>query len=121
MSFNKKRPRQRSRPRPKQKLSSVQERRLLKIISVLCVIALLWILFAPGSGLVTYISKRSELRTLEKQTVQIEQENRDLQKDVDRLLNDPEYLERIAREKHGLLKNNERVFDFSRKKIEQVE
>lgn len=119
MSVNKKNPRQRSRPRLKQKLSADQERRLLKIISGLLVLALLWILFAPGSGLVTYMAKRSELRTLERQVAEISQKNSDLQKDIDRLHNDPEYLERIARKEHGLLKKNERVFDFSRKKVEK--
>lgn len=67
------------------------------------------------------MAKRSELKKLELQTAQIEEENSKLQKDIDRLHNDPEYLERIAREEHGLLKKNERVFDFSRKKVEQGE
>ncbi|MFW2367510.1 MAG: FtsB family cell division protein [Desulforhopalus sp.] len=92
---------------------------MLKIISGLLVLALLWILFAPGSGVVAYLSKRSELKELERQTALIEQKNSELQKDIDKLHNDPEYLERIARKEHGLLKKNERVFDFSRKSAEQ--
>ena len=121
MPFNKKKPRQRPRPRPKQKLSAVQERRLLKIIAVLLFFAFLWILFAPGSGLLTYMTKRSELKKLEQETAKISEDNSNLQKDIERLQNDPEFLEKIARKDLGLLKKNERIFDFSKKHVEKNE
>jgi cell division protein FtsB len=121
MSLNEKKPRQRPRPRPKQKLSAVQERLLLKIIAALFVLALLWILFAPGTGLVTYMTKRSQLRKLEQETAQIRQKSSNLEIDIEKLENDPQYLERIARKDHGLLKKNERVFDFSSEKVEKDE
>lgn len=111
MSFKKKR----SRNRPKQKLSPVQERRLIRIVLGLLLLAILWISFAPGAGLLTYMTKRSDLKKLQQQTVRIEQENVHLQKEIDRLHNDTEYLERIARKEYGLLKKNEQVFDFSSK------
>lgn len=93
----------------------------MKIIAALSVLALLWILLAPGSGLVTYMTKRSQLRKLEQETAQIRQKSSNLEKDIEKLQNDPEYLERIARKDHGLLKKNERVFDFSREKVEKDE
>lgn len=110
MSFRKK------RPRSKQKLSPVQENRLVKIIFVIVVLVLLWVLFSPGSGIVTLMSKRSELKTLLQETIQLEQENIRLQTEVDRLQNDSAYLEEIARKDYGLLKKNEQVYDFSRTK-----
>lgn len=110
MSFKKK------KPRPKQKLSSVQESRVMKIIFALLVIALLWVIFAPGSGLVTLINKRSEMKKLQEETTQIEHQIGELQKEIDRLHNDPEYLEEVARKDFGLLKKNEKVFDFSTSK-----
>jgi cell division protein FtsB len=42
--------------------------------------------------------------------------NEELRLEIERLQNDRAYLERIAREEHGMLKENERVFDFSGKK-----
>ena len=45
--------------------------------------------------------------------VELEKENHDLRAEIDGLLNDPEYLEEIARKEYGLLRKNERVFDFS--------
>ncbi len=108
MSFIKK------KPRPKQTLSSVQESRMMKIVFALLVIALLWIFFAPGSGVISIINKRSELQNLQKETTQIEQKIVELQKEIDRLHNDPAYLEEIARKDFGLLKENEKVYDFSK-------
>lgn len=118
MSFiNKKpnqRPSQRSGQRPKLKLTDVQEGRVIKIVAGLVIMALLWIIFSPGSGIVTLMSKRSELKQLQEDTARIEQQIKELQKEIDLLHNDPRYLEDIARKDYGLLKKNERVFDFSK-------
>jgi cell division protein FtsB len=87
---------------------------VIKIVAGLVIIALLWIIFSPGSGIVTLMSKRSELKKLQEDTARIEQEIKELQKEIDLLHNDPHYLEDIARKDYGLLKKNERVFDFSK-------
>ncbi len=110
---------QKQRPKPKQKLSRVQESRVIKIVVALLVIALLWIILAPGSGVVTLVSKRSELTKLEQDKVRVEQHIHTLQEDIDRLNNDLFYLEEIARKEHGLLKKNEKVYDFSTTKPEK--
>lgn len=104
------------RLKPKQKLSPLQEKRFLKICVVLVVIALLWVVFAPRSGIFSLWKKRQELQRLQQQTVQLQKDNEVLEKDIDRLQNDPEYLEEIARKEYGLLKKNERVFEFSSRK-----
>jgi len=112
---------QKQRPKPKQKLSHLQESRVLKIVVALLVIALLWIIFVPGSGIVTLVSKRSVLTKLQQDKVQIEQHIHTLQEDIDRLNNDLSYLEEIARKEHGLLKKNEKVYDFSTTRPEKNE
>jgi cell division protein FtsB len=118
MSFINKKPNQRpsqtSGQRPKLKLTDVQESRVIKIVAGLVILALLWIIFAPGSGIVTLMSKRSELKKIQEDTARIEQQIKELQKEIDLLHNDPRYLEDIARKDYGLLKKNERVFDFSK-------
>jgi len=43
-----------------------------------------------------------------------EQENKILQGDIDKLLNDPEFLEEVARKEYNLLRKNEKVYDFSK-------
>lgn len=113
MSFIKK------KSRPKQQLSEQQERRVIKIILALLVMSILWIIFAPGSGVVTLLSKRAELEKLQQETTQIEQQIERLQDDIDRLQSDTAYLEEVARKNFGLLRKNEKVYDFSRTKPEK--
>lgn len=79
-------------------------------------VALLWLLFAPGTGVVALLKKREELRGLQQKTVQLEEDNAKLEQDIERLQNDAGYLEEIARKEYGLLRKNEQVYDFSPKK-----
>lgn len=101
------------RPKQQKRISPAQESRFFRILAILLGLALLWVLFAPGSGLFTYWSKRGEVKKLQRDISQLETENIHLQKEIDRLHNDPQYLEEIARKEYGLLKKNERVYDFS--------
>ena len=98
----------------KKRISSHQQGCLLKLIFVLVLGAVLWIVFSPGTGLFSLMGHRTELERLQEKTVELEKENNDLQKEIDRLQNDPEYLEKVARKEYGLLRKNERVFDFSK-------
>ena len=56
--------------------------------------------------------ERSRLEELQHQKTRLQQENEALRQEIERIEGDIEYLERIAREKHGLLKKNEMLFDF---------
>ena len=102
------------RKKPKKPLTPLQQNRLLKLVLVLVVGSTLWILFAPGTGVYSLLKLRNQALELEKQTQQLLETNEALRAEIDRLKNDPVYLEQIAREKYGLLKKNERVFDFSK-------
>lgn len=75
--------------------------------------ALLWLLFAPQSGVMALLQKRSAVKSLETESEAIAQENRRLQAEIERLQNDTEYLEEVARRDYEMLKANERVYDFS--------
>ncbi len=106
----------RKRPRPKKKLSPIQESRKLKIAIFLVVLAVLWGIFSPGSGLFAIWRKNSELKSIQQQNVMLEEDNIQLQKGIDKLQNDPAHLEEVARREYNLLKKNERVFEFAPKK-----
>ncbi|MGA7278682.1 MAG: septum formation initiator family protein [Desulfocapsaceae bacterium] len=101
------------RRKPKKKLTPLQENRLLKIIIMLICGSVAWLLFAPGTGLYSLIKLRSETARLEEQTKDLVKTNEELRAEIERLKHDEHYLEQVAREKYGLLKKNERVFDFS--------
>ncbi len=104
------------KPQPKRKLSPIQESRKLKIVIFLVLLAVLWVIFSPGSGLLAIWRKNSELKNIQQQNVLLEEENTRLQKGIDKLQNDPAYLEEVARREYNLLKKNERVFEFAPKK-----
>lgn len=74
----------------------------------------LWLLFAPGTGVYSLLKTRNKASRLELETQELIKTNEELRAEIDRLNNDTEYLERIAREKYGLVKKNEQVFDFSK-------
>ena len=88
---------------------------MFRIAAAFAVVALLWIVFAPERGLF-HLHKRSKyLAGLEAESSALVQENSDMTRDIERLQSDGEYLEQVAREEHGMLKDNEMVFDFSKK------
>ena len=77
---------------------------------------LLWIVFAPGRGFIHYLKLQREITTLNRDNERLEARNIELTADIVRLKSDNAYLEKIAREKHGLLKKDEMVFDFEANK-----
>jgi cell division protein FtsB len=107
------------RRKPKKKLTPLQENRLLKIIILLICGSFIWLLFAPGTGLYSLVKLRSETARLEEQTRELVKTNEELRAEIERLKHDEAYLEQVAREKYGLLKKNERVFDFSNNQKEK--
>ena len=102
------------RKKPKKKLTPLQENRLLKIIIVLVVVTIVWLLFAPGTGVYSLVKQNKRTAELERQTEVLIKSNEELRAEIERLKHDQAYLEQVAREKYGLLKKNERVFDFSK-------
>lgn len=99
---------------PIQKLSPLQQNRLWRAAALLAVLALAWLIFSPGSGVLSILSKRKELQVQQIETANLVKENVELQVEIDKMKNDPEYLEEVARRDFGLLKPNERVYDFSK-------
>jgi cell division protein FtsB len=63
-----------------------------------------------ANGMMVYYAKRSEYKKLQKDLRQLEQENQNLSKEVDELRNDPEAIEREAREQLHYTKKGEVVY-----------
>ena len=99
---------------PQRRVSAQEQGRRLKIILALVLVAVMWIVFSPGTGLLSLMMHRSELTQLQQKTAELEKENSELQAEINQLQSNPEYLEELARKEYGLLKKNERVFDFSK-------
>lgn len=100
----------------KSSLTPLQQRGFVRIVLFLMIVAFLWLIFAPNMGLYSVFRKSSTLHKLQGEVADLEQQNRELEAKIDRIQNDVDYLEKIAREKYKLLKENEMVFDFSQEK-----
>jgi cell division protein FtsB len=96
----------------KSTLSPLQRSRFVKIVVVLVFLAVSWLLLAPEMGLFSMHREHSRLEALQQQKSTLEQENAALRQEIERIESDIKYFEKIAREKHGLLKKNEMLFDF---------
>ncbi len=97
-------------------MSSLQRKRLRQISFGVAVVLLLWLVFAPGRGMLYLHQQKNHLAVLEAEKEQMIQDNKDMSLAIERLQNDEEYLEQVAREEHGMLKDNEMVFDFGKGK-----
>lgn len=102
----------------KPSLTPSQRKRLFRIGVALAGVALLWVFFAPGRGLLHLHQRSKYLAKLEAESGVLVQENSDMNRDIERLQSDGEYLEQVAREEHGMLKDNEMVFDFNKEEEE---
>jgi len=69
---------------------------------------LLGVIFIPGYLRIRRLLK--ENRELELQMQQVQEENKRLAEEHDRLTNDPVYLEKVAREKLGIAKEGEVIY-----------
>ncbi len=105
--------------KPKTSLSPLQRKRLLRISLAIVGLSLLWLVFAPGSGVYHLHLQKKHLADLKADQERLAQQNREMERDIERLQNDKEYLEQVAREKYGMLRDNEMVFDFAKKKRKQ--
>jgi len=93
-------------------LSRTERRFIWRLFCLAVVLGLLWILFAPGRGLLYYHRLQNQVDRLTMENKNLEQRNVQLRREIDRLQNDDAYLEELARKKYGLLKKNEMVFEF---------
>ena len=83
---------------------------LLAIVSIL--LFLLAFLLGGNYGLINMIELRREKRELKAQLRAVQAERDSLVRDITRLQNDKSAIERIAREKYGMARPNEKVIKF---------
>ncbi len=83
-------------------------------LGLIALVFLLWVFFAPGGGYVHYRKVQRELSTIREKNIELQKSNAALRQEIERLQTDEAYLEKVAREKHGLLKKDERVYEFGK-------
>lgn len=82
---------------------------------LLCLLLGIWVYFAPY-GVKNYLSLRHELTQVSSEVDNLQQQNLALRVEINEIKHDPSYLKKIARQNYNLLKKNEMIFDFSKKK-----
>jgi len=95
----------------------LQNRKVIQLVGLLAVVAiLLWVVFSQTNGLVRFFQANEKQEQLRTTNNELELENKKLQQEVNDLESDPATIEEVARKKFGLLKKNEVLYDFSKKK-----
>lgn len=72
-----------------------------------------FLLFAPRCSLYSYYMIEKKSNRLVEENKKLLEEKAALKKEIDLLLHDKAYLEKVAREKYGMLKKNEEVYYLS--------
>ena len=98
------------------KFSRSERRQLLYIGVFLIVLVLLWVLIAPKKSTLHLLLTQKKLAVIQVENKRLEEENAILREEIDRLKHDPTYLEEKARKEYGLLKKNEMLYKFDKKK-----
>ena len=82
------------------------------VVAALVLLVLAGLMVYGWQGVVRLQQMREEMRSLERENVNLRQEAERLTQMIDRLRNDPAYLERIAREERGMVRPGETVLKF---------
>ncbi len=98
--------------RRSQGLNNREKRALRRIILAVVVLGVLFLVFAPGRGLLSHRKMKKEIQALVRDNRTLQHRNVQLAEEIERLKNDESYLEQLAREKYGLLKKNEEVYEL---------
>ncbi len=69
-------------------------------------------LVVGGNGVMRVLAMRRELHTLEADVARLRTQAETLSRTVDRLRNDPAYMEKVAREELGYVRQGETVLKF---------
>jgi len=86
------------------------ENKIAWISAAIIVLILIQLFVFRDEGLYSLLKLKQEIRDMETHINRLEIEKAEMESERDRLLNDPEYLERIARERFRMAKPGEKVF-----------
>jgi cell division protein FtsB len=100
--------------RPKRRQSSglgLRERVVFRrVLLTVLLSGVFFLLFAPRCSLYSYYRIEKKSNRLVEENKRLLQEKAALEKEIDLLVHDTAYLEKVARGKYGMLKKNEEVY-----------
>ena len=90
-------------------------KRLLSLSIIAFIIVSAFLVFSTN-GIFRYYRLKKSLETIRAANEELRKENEELMAEIEKIQNDPEYLEEVARKKFGLIKKNELLFNFRKKR-----
>ncbi len=96
--------------RSNRKSGGIFENKVAWISAAIILLILVQIFVMRDEGLYSLLRLKQEIKDMESHITRLEIEKAELESERDRLLNDPDYLERIARERFRMAKPGEKVF-----------
>lgn len=96
--------------------STIQRHRTILILIGLVLIIFFTLLYYSPYGYHNYLVIREDLNQLNTELTELKAKNQELEEEISLLKNDSNYVEKIARQKLGMLKKNELVFEVPEKK-----
>jgi cell division protein FtsB len=96
--------------------STIQKHRgIILIIGIALFVLFLLVYYAPY-GCHTYLVMREDLARVNSEIGQLKAQNQEIKNEITLLKTDSKYLEQVARQKLGMLKKNEIIFEVPEKK-----
>ncbi len=94
--------------------SDPNNRKWLILSVIVIVLFIAWHIFSP-MGIMKFFNLQGQLRQVKGKIEILEKENSALRDEIDRIENDPDYIEEIARRKFGMIRENEKLYKFKEK------
>lgn len=85
--------------------------RYLRTGWLIALILLILAVFSPW-GAIKYYQLGNDIEEVNWDNQILQNENQKLRAEIEKLTTDPAYIEKIAREEHGLIRNNEIIYQF---------
>ena len=93
-------------------LSRTERRFIIRLVIVTAILLILIYVVGSGRSLLSYHRLQGQVDSLTMVNKNLGERNAQLRREIDCLQHDDAYLEELARQKYGLLKKNEMVFEF---------
>ena len=102
-------------------LSKPQKKLLSLVVIATVSLYMLFSFIFSDLGLIKYRYMKREYNRVRTDITRLQEENKNLREEVGSLKTDPDYIEALAREKLGLVKEGEIIYRFQEKEKEKVD
>ena len=81
---------------------------------VALLLSLVFLVVFSENGLVDYVKLKGQVKAIDVSTARLQKENLTLKGEIERLTRDDKYLEELARQRYGFIREGEKVYRIER-------